>query len=940
MNCINKLRILITIVIFPIAACAQNQERKSVMLPLDPAVRYGKLANGFTYYIRHNEEPKNRVVMYMVNKVGSVLEDDDQRGLAHFMEHMSFNGTKHFPKNDLVDYLQKSGIRFGADLNAYTSFDETVYELPLPTDKPDILNKGILIMHDWAQSATLDPIEVDKERGVVLEEKRLGKGAGERMQRQTWPLLLNNSRYAVRIPIGVDTVLNNFKQPVIKRFYEDWYRPDLQALIVVGDIDVNEMERIIKSQFADLKNPLKERYRVKYTASLIGKNQFLSVTDKEMAATEVEVLIKHPAPDLKTTQDYRNAIIQRLFNQMLAERYSELLRQSNPPFIQGQAGISGFIANLDSYNINVVAKPGELENGFKAVWRETERMKRFGFTFTELERAKQNYLNGIETALKEKEKTNSSSYIREYQEHFLKGIAAPGIAMEYQLTKNVLPGIMLADVKGVAKKYLTTVNRDILIEAPEKDKNTLPDEAMVNNWIKDVEQENLQPYVDEVSTQPFLTKEPQPGKISNEQKDTKLGVIRLTLSNGVKVILKPTDFKNDEVLFSAFAPGGTSLASDVNYQSAENAADLIAASGVGNYSATEKEKFLSGKQLGVQPFINERFSGVYGGSTTNDLETALMLVYAYMTEPRKDQQLFDGIIARSKAKLINRTNDPKKVFGDTVNAILSNYNFRRTGPTLEKLNQVNLDKAYDFYKSCFMDASNFTFVLTGSFDPEKIKPLLEKYVGGLPSTGNSLKAKDLDIHIPIGKIEKSVFKGSEPQAAVILVYSGLFDYNHVNCIQLDALKETLEIRLLQRLREDEGGVYSPGVMVSTEKYPQARYNLVIQFGCAPQNVEKLIASTKDEINKLRTDGPSQENVEKWRAEDKNKMETQLKTNGFWQSYLTSQVQNNEPLEQIIDYPLFKDKITKRDLKNMASKYLDGNNYIRLVLLPENTKKSK
>jgi zinc protease len=379
-----------------------STSQAQTVLPLDPGVRTGKLANGFTYYIRHNEEPKNRVIMYLVNKAGSVLEDEDQRGLAHFMEHMSFNGTKHFPHNELVNYLQKAGVRFGADINAYTSFDETVYELPIPSDKPELLKGGLEIMRDWAHEALLDPGEIDKERGVVLEEKRLGKGAGERMQRQYWPVILNNSRYAVRVPIGLDTVLNNFKRPTIARFYNDWYRPDLQAIIIVGDINVDQVEAAIKQQFADLKNPAHERVRPKYTVPLDGKNQFIAVTDKEMTSTQAEVMLKHKAPELKTAADYRGAIIQNLFDQMLGERYAELQRKADPPFINGGAGISGFMGGLDTYDATVSAKPGELEKGLKAVWRETERLKRYGFTATELERAKTAYLNGMESAVKEK----------------------------------------------------------------------------------------------------------------------------------------------------------------------------------------------------------------------------------------------------------------------------------------------------------------------------------------------------------------------------------------------------------------------------------------------------------------------------------------------------------------------------------------------------------
>jgi zinc protease len=904
------------------------------VLPLDPAVRTGKLANGFTYYVRHNEEPKNRVIMYLVNKAGSVLEDEDQQGLAHFMEHMSFNGTKHFPHNKLVDYLQKAGVRFGADINAYTDFDETVYELPIPSDKPELLKGGLEIMRDWAHEALLDPGEIDKERGVVLEEKRLGKGAAERMRREYWPVILNNSRYAVRPPIGLDTVLDNFKRPTIARFYSDWYRPDLQALIIVGDINVDQIEAAVKQQFASLKNPVHERVRTKYTVPLTGKNQFIAVTDKEMTTTEAEIIIKHKTPGLKTAADYRNSLLKGLFDQMLSGRYAELLRKSNPPFISGGAGISGFMGGLDAYDANVRPKPGELEKGLKAVWRETERLKRFGFTSTELERAKTAYLNRTETALKEKNKTNSSSYIGEYQAYFLTNTAAPGIEKEYQLTKDDMPGITLTDVNSLTTAYITNTNRDILIMAPEKDKSSLPNEAVVNSWLKAVEAEELTPYKDEVSTKPLLSAVPTPGKIKSEQENKELNITTITLSNGIKVLLKPADFKNDQIIFSAFAPGGTSLYSDADYQSAANAAAIITAGGVGNYNTDELSKYLEGKQLSIKPYISERFQGISGGSTPKDLETAMQMIYAYFTEPRKDTAIFKGIITRSKSSLTNRANDPNSVFSDTVSAVLGSYNIRRTGPAMQKLEQINLDRAYQIYKERFADAGNFTFTFVGSIDTNAIKPLLEKYLGSLPVANQHEQARDLDIHIPDGRIEKTVYKGTEPKSTVYLVFSGKYDYSPENNVKLDAMKEALEIRLLQRLREDESGVYSPGVEESSAKLPQQRYSFVVHFGCAPQNVEKLIASTLDEINKLKTDGPPQENVDKWRAEEKTTMETTLKTNGFWLGYISGQLQNNNDLAEVNSYDQLLDGIKPPDIKAVAAKYLGGENYIRLVLKPE------
>lgn len=915
-------------------AAQQKKAAGEKPLPLDPVVRTGRLVNGFTYFVRRNTEPKSRVVLYLVNKAGSVLEADDQRGLAHFMEHMSFNGTTHFPKNELVNYLQRSGVRFGADLNAYTSFDETVYQLPLPSDDADLLQHGFQIMRDWAQEASLDPTEIDKERGVVLEEKRLGKGAQERMQQKYWPQLLNHSRYADRIPIGTDSVLNNFKPVTIRRFYHDWYRPDLQALIVVGDINVDSIEQLIRKKFADLKNPAGEKPRPKYRIDLTGKNQFIAVTDPEMPSTVAEVVIKHAGTELRTAAEYRNAIIRQLFNQMLSQRYSELGQQANPPFIQAGAGIEDFLGGLSIFDANVAAKPGQLESGFKAVWREAVRVGRFGFTQPELSRASQNYMSNMESSVKEKGKTNSQSYVDEYQRYFLKGEAAPGIDKEYALVKEDLPTITLAEVNALAKEYIRTTDRDILILAPEKEKAGLPDQATVNSWLKEVEEEKLTGYTDDVKDDQLLAVKPAPGKVVDVKQNKALGIAEMTLSNGVRVILKPTDFKNDEVLFTAFAPGGSSLYDDADFQSAANAAVIINNGGAGDFNLIQLGKYLSGKQVSVQPYIGDRTQGINGGAVPKDLETALQLIYLYFTAPRKDTGIFSNIISRSKAGLANRANDPNSVFSDSVSAVLSNYNSRATGPTVAKLDQIDLDKSYAIYKERFSDASGFTFLFVGSIDTAAVRPLLEQYLGALPATHLNQQAKDRGIHIPAGVITKNVHKGKEPKATVRLVLSGEYTFSNENNDLLQALAEVLEIRLLERLREDEGGVYSPNASVNFAKYPTSRYALTVAFGCAPQNVDKLIASALDEIDKLRKAGPLPVNLEKYKAETLRSFETADKTNGFWLHYLSSQYQNNEHVDDVLHQKEDLDKVTVQALQQAADRYLKGNNLIRLVLLPE------
>jgi zinc protease len=934
MNINLKTGALVLLTFTSVSLFAQTAKKPVNVLPLDPAVRTGKLPNGFTYYIRHNEEPKKRVIFYLVNKVGSILETDEQQGLAHFMEHMSFNGTKHFPKNQLVDYLQKSGVRFGADLNAYTNFDETVYQLPIPSDKPELVKGGLQIMRDWAQDATLDPLEINKERGVVLEEKRLRKGAGDRMRQVYFPILVNHSLYADRLPIGVDTVLNNFTPATLKSFYQDWYRPDLQALIVVGDINVDEMEKSIKAKFGDLKNPAKEKPRRVYTVPLTGKNNFITVTDKENTTTSAEILIKHAEEKVQTAADYRNLIIRSLFNDMLNDRYDEVTRQADPPYISGGAGIGNFLNSLDYFSARVSAKPGELEKGLKAVWREIVRVRKFGFTGAELERAKKNYLKVLEFSLKEKDKTASARYVNEYLQYFLKATASPGIVEEYRLAQKDLSTISVKDVNQVCKDYIKSVDRDILITAPEAEKANLPNQAAVENWLSQVEAETLHPYKDEMSKLPLLIREPVAGKIVKQETDEVLHITTLMLGNGVKVLLKPTDFQNNQVLLSGFAPGGSSLYTGTDLQSAMYAAVITSLGGLGNYNSNELRKYLAAKQAGIGASITENYQSVDGGCATKDMETMMQLAYAKFTEPRMDREMVDGFIKRNKANLANMINNPNFAFADTANTILTRGDIRRKTPSVTSLNQINPERAFEIYKERFSDASNFTFVFTGSFKIDELKPLLEKYLGGLPATHKGENYRDLDIHPPDGRIAKVVYKGTEPKATVRLVFSGSFDYSDAEGKQLDALKEVLQIRLTERLREDESGVYSPGVGQSADKYPQSRYEFSISFGCSPQNVEKLITSALDEVEKIKVSGPSQINIDKYKAEDRRGQETDLKSNNWWLEYLVSSLQNHDDLRALNNYDEELSKITPESIKNTANKYLSEKNYIRLVLMPE------
>lgn len=903
-------------------------------LPMDTGVLRGTLPNGFRYYIRHNAEPKDRVVMYLATKVGSILETDDELGLAHFLEHMQFNGTKHFPKNELVDYLQKAGVRFGSDLNAYTSFDETVYQLPIPSDDPELLKNGLQVMRDWAQDALLDGDEIDKERGVVLNEMLGGRGAQQRMRDQYFPMILNQSRYADRLPIGTKDIIEGFSHETLRDFHRKWYRPDLQALIVVGDIDVVEMERQIKVLFADLKQPDNAPEREEYSIPLTGKNQFMAVTDPEMPQTVMQVIIKHREADVKTVGDYRTQLAKSLFNQLAAARFSELTRQSDPPFIQGGGSIGGFLRGLDAFTLYMAAKPGEIKRGFDAVVTEFERIKRHGFTATELDRAKRNFITSVESAYAERDKRKSESYVASYLNHFLQDENVLSNEDRYRLGKQLIGTITLDEVNALGREYYVDRNRDILIMAPEKDKETLPDEQTVEGWLAAIGQSDIAPYDDNVQDIPLLEEQPSAGTVTERRERPELGVTELTLSNGVKVALKPTDFKNDEINITAFSPGGTSLYSDDEFLSATYAATVVGGSGLGPYDATQLTKYLSGKKVSVRPYIGERSEGFSASSGKKDLQTAFELIHGYFTVPRLDLAVFQGYMQRVKASLANRLDDPNAVFADTINAVLYNNNIRRTSMTVEQVDQIDPQRAFDIFKERFADASDFTVTIVGSFTEDEIMPLVLQYLASLPAAGREEAAPDLGIYPPEKGLQQTVYRGKEEKSSVRLYYFGDYDYSEDENLQLDALESILNIKLIERLREAESGVYGVSASASYAKYPRHRYSFSIAYGTSPDKVEPLMASALDEVDKIKQQGPEQVDIDKFISEQKRQLEVQLRENGFWLGHLSNSYQNEEDPAYILAYLDKLSQVTTESVKAIANKYLVDDRLFRFILMPE------
>ncbi len=931
-----KLLYLLVAILFCSTALFSQSTYLENKIPVDPSIRTGTLSNGMKYYIRKNQKPEKRVELRLAVNAGSTAEEDDQQGLAHLVEHMCFNGTKNFKKSELVDYLESIGTKFGADLNAYTSFDETVYMLQLPTDSEQFLIKGLQILEDWAHNVSFDTVEINKERGVVVEEWRLGQGAQERMRRQYWPVLFKDSRYAVRLPIGKKEIIEGCSYNAITSFYNTWYRPDLQALLVVGDIDVDKVEAMIKKEFSEIPKRSNVKSIKKWEVPDHKEMLVATARDKETPYSIVQLYYKLPAEKIVTEGDYRKSIVEALYNGMINSRLSELQKQANPPFVFAFSGKSGMVRTKDAYQSFAVTKEDGIETGIKTLVTENERVKKFGFTAGELERQKKDMLRQMETQFNERDKTESKQLINEYVRNFLEGECIPGIAYEYDLYKKYIPTITLNEVNDLAKNWINSSGENLVavILGPEKETLKMPTEAEVKGFVKAAQAADIKPYEDKAANKPLMSKKPAAGKIIAENENKALGITELTLSNNVKVYLKQTDFKNDQVLMSGWSFGGTSLAADNDYLSASMSSFVIDQSGVADFDITTLEKMLKGKIVEGGPYIDMLHQGMRGSASPADLETLLQLINLYFNKPRKDETMFASLLEQQRAMLQNRSSDPMQVFYDSVGYIMSSYNFRSKPRTVEMLKECNLDKMYEFYKERFSNANGMVFAFVGNFNTAQLKPMLETYIASLPSTDKKEAFKDLGIIPPKGKLEKTVLKGKEPKSQVLLTFTGPFDYNRKQRFYMSALTRLMSIKLRESLREDKSGVYGVGCNPSMEKYPVPNYKITISFGCAPDNVDMLTNAALEQIEDVKKNGCNISNLTKIKETMIRERETQLKENNFWLSLISSSTENNEDMNEIQQYNDWVNSLTSDDFKKYANSYFDMNNLKKFMLYPE------
>lgn len=928
--------------VLTLAANSVAQTPLNTVLDPDPAVRIGKLENGLTYYIRQNKKPEQKVELRLALNAGSINEDADQQGLAHMAEHMAFNGTKNFRKNEIISFLQDIGVGFGNDLNAYTSFDETVYMLPVPTDNPENLEKGFQVLEDWAHQVTYLDEDIESERAIILEESRLGKGAQDRMMRQVYPKLFAGSKYAERLPIGSETIIKTFKPDVIRRFYRDWYRPNLMAVLVVGDVDPDHALNLVKKHFAQLRNPVNERKRESVDIPAYNGSEALIITDKE--ATGYSINVNYPirikGAD-KTVGDYRNSLARQIFSSLLSQRLQELTQQSNPPFVGAGAGFGDFVRGHENFRAVAIVGTGDIKLGMNALAEEIERVKRFGFTGAELERGKKSLISSMERQYNNRDKTESDLYIEEYVRNFLTGELMPGIEKEFAITKEMVPGIQLEEVNALAKQATSDKNVLVYVTGPEAPAGkSLPDPAGLLAILQSKSNAEISAYAEKSVANSLLSVLPKKGNVVKRAEDRQMGATRLTLSNGVTVTLKPTDFKNDQILLGATRNGGKNYYGLADKYNVQFAIPVISAMGLGEFSPTDLRKMLAGRTVSLNPVINDVTDGFNGSAGNKDLETLLQLVYLYVTSPRKDSSLFNAYIQRSIAQYAALSSNPQAAFIDTMNQVMYDRHPLTpiVFPKVEHFKQLNPDRILAIYKERIGDASGMHFVLVGSFRTDSIIPLLETYLGSLPSSGQRFSVKDNKVRPVKGVKQLTVNKGKEQKSLILSFYTGELPYSQDLRLKAEAVAEILNIRIIEELREKIQGIYGGGVYAQVEKYPYANYSFVLQLPCGPEKVDTLLKAVKSEIFRLVNKGPDQSYLDKVKKQWLEHHKTDIKENATWlQALLSRQSEQADP-KYLLQYEQLVEKLTVKDIQDAARKMFDGRNIFTAVLMPEKSEK--
>ena len=923
---------------------AVAQQMQFPPLPVDKNVRIGQLDNGLTYYIRHNKLPENRAEFYIAQKVGSILEEPQQRGLAHFLEHMAFNGTKNFPGDDkglgVIPWCETVGIKFGTNLNAYTSIDETVYNISnAPIDRTGVLDSCLLILHDWSNYILLKDDEIDKERGVIREEWRSRNSGILRVYTDLLPTIYPGDKYADCMPIGSIDVINNFPYKDIRDYYHKWYRPDLQGIVIVGDIDVDAVEAKLKAVFADVQKPVNPAERTYYPVT-DNKEPIVAIgTDKEVDDPSIEIYFKQDAtPDSeKNNVGYlASQYMTSMISSMLNARLSELVQSANPPFTRASSYYSDFFVakTKEAFALSASSKADGIETALKTLLQETERARRFGFTESEYARARANYLQSLESAYNEREKTKHGSYVREYVQNFLNGEPIPGIEAEYAMMNQLAPNIPLQAMNMVMQQLVPDSNQVVIIAGPAKEGLKYPTKEEVINLLKGMKDLDLQAYVDKVSDEPLMKEAPKGGKIISEKENDIYGSTKLVLSNGVTVYVKKTDFKADEIRMKGTSLGGKSIFPDkdaLNFAVMDN---VIAVGGLGNFSQVDLTKVLAGKKVSVNAGLGATTENVFGTCSPKDFETMMQLTYLTFTAPRKDAEAFESFKNRMKAQLESAQANPLSSINDSLQKAMYNNHPRVVMMKPEMVDQIDYDRILEMYNDRFKDASDFTFYFVGNIDLETAKPLIAEYLGALPAINRKETFKDTKMSIRKGVYKNEYAKEQQtPTATIVFLYSGKAPYTLKNDILLSFATQVLDMVYTEEVREKEGGTYGVNCFGDLQKYPKEQLLLQIVFQTDPAKKDKLAGIVVDELKKLAAEGPSDVHLQKVKEYMLKKYADNQKENGYWMNNLNDYFYYGMDMTE--GYTDIVNSITAKDIQKFVSDLLKQGNEIEVTMTVPN-----
>lgn len=909
-------------------------------LPIDANIRYGKLENGLTYYIRHNTQPEKRADFYIAQKVGSMQEEDSQAGLAHFLEHMAFNGTKNFPgRKTMLDYLEKNGAKFGVNVNAYTSFDETVYNLSnIPVIREGIIDSCLLILHDWSSFISLENEEIDKERSIIKEEWRTRNGAQIRIWEKQLPVIFKGSKYADRMPIGKMEVVENFKHDEIKNYYHKWYRPDLQAIIIVGDIDVDQIEEKIKKIFSDIPKPINPAERIYYPVPDNQEPIISVVTDPEASRTVVTLYMKHEklpeGVEKMSVQEYFYTIVKGLASQMLSTRFAEIGQKSDAPFAGAYAYDGNFFVSRtkDAWTSIAISKEGEILNSLATLIRENRRLKQFGFTEAEVQRAKDELLNNYENTYNNRNTHPNRDYVNEYVRSFTIDEPIPGIEYEYNLVQQLAPMITADIINQIIEQVISDKNTVITVTGPEKEGLVYPTEAEIMATFTRVENEDIEGYHEEAIAETLIENLPAKGSIVKEEKNAHFGTTVWTLSNGMRVVMKNTDFKDDQVLMSSISHGGTSLVDDNDIYNAQLASSVPGIGGIGSFSSIDLGKALSGKKASVHSSIGPWVQMLSGSSSTKDQETLLQLTYLYFTSPRKDVESYTAMINRRREQLKNQNADPSSAFGDSITTAIYGNNPRMKKMELEDIDRLNYDRMIEIYKQCFANPGSFVFVFVGTINEDTLRPLVEQYLASLPSGNKNAKYRELNIWKRPGEMENTFSREMQtPKASVFNLYRGKLERNLKNTITMSALKQILDIVYVRTVREEEGGTYGVGVGAGIQRIPDGETLMQIYFDTDPEKAEKLNALVHRELNEIANNGPKAEDLQKVKEYMIKKHQEDVNQNNYWSSILINYYFYNE--DNNTDYQSIVNSMTQQDIQKLTQQLLSQKNLIEVIMKP-------